>query len=457
MSAPQPVAESGAFDGNPQAQMSPYRRLVTPDGIPPVLPGPNPNAMPTPGGMEGPPTYPPPGPYGQQMYETPKLKGMGLDNMGLFGGVRAAPRVWFDGQYLLMFPKNQPITVPLITTSAPADAGVLGRGSTSVLYGAADLPYGAASGFRMSAGFFRPQDQRLGFELGSIYLSPVSNNFYGQSGGNGVPVIARPFLNINGNAQNSVLAAFPTFASGNILGRSTSEFWGMEASGLLNVFRTSPESLRAWSFNLLGGFRYLELAEGINISSASTILGTFTAPYSGTTVANPGTITVMDDFSTRNQFYGGQVGFQSQYYGGRWFLGLTAKAAVGLVQEQLEISGLSGLNNPQLGVVSQAVGGVFANPSNVGKYTNDSFGYLGDLNGTIGFNVTSWLTLTGGYNFIYLNSVLRPGDQINGRVDGTQIPTSINSGGAPVPRENLQLRTTSYYVHGVNFGFIVRY
>jgi len=500
--APRPVAPTGAFGGDIQKTQGFIR---PPDGIPPVLPGGGPEGMPGMGGpgmgmpgmggpgmggpgmgmpgmggpgmgmpgmggpgmgmpgMGGPgmeggmPGYPPQGPYGQQNYSTPRLEGPALGGAGLFSNARSSPRYWVNSEYLLMFPRSQPLNQPLIITSAPAAAATLGPASTSVLYGAGDLSYGAASGFRISGGFFRPQDQRLGLELSALYIAPTSNDFFGRSGDNGVPTFGRPFFATDLNTPSSILASFPTVVSGSILGRSTSRLWGIDANGLLNLYRTPPENLRAWTLNLVGGFKFLDLGERLNITSASTVLAGRTVPYAGITVPENTTLIVEDDFQATNRFYGGQAGFQSQYYGGRWYFGLTGKVGLGIMHQELSIDGTTGQNNPTVPIISQTIGGVYANPQNIGTYTNDAFGIITDLNATLGFNVTSWLTVTAGYNLIHMNSVVRPGNQIDGRIDSTVIPTSINYGAAAGPRNNFRLRTTDYFIHGMNFGFNVHY
>jgi hypothetical protein len=201
----------------------------------------------------------------------------------------------------------------------------------------------------------------------------------------------------------------------------------------------------------------MSLNERLNISSATTVLPGVTLPYAGITVPAPTTITVEDDFTAQNRFYGGQLGFQSQFYAGRWFAGLTGKVALGLVNQRVDINGFTGQNNPTTGVIARAVGGVYANAANVGRYTNDDFGIVTDLNASMGFNVTSWFTITAGYNFIFMNSVARPGYQISGAVDSTKVPVSATFGGAPGPVSLYNIRIQDYYTHGVNFGFNFRY
>ncbi len=411
-----------------------------------------PNGLP-PGGM---PAYPNGGAYGEAPYDSPSMKGSGLFGMG--GRGAANPSVWLDMQYLLMFPKAQPIGFPLLSTSAPADAGIVGRPSTSLLQGSGDLGLGEASGFRISGGMFRSSDQRVGAEFVGTYLAPTSNiAFVGSnSNSNGVPVIARPFID-GRTGPSSLLVSFPTFAYGSTLSRATTKFWGAEANALVNLYRTAEGDSRHWVLNAVAGFRYARLAETIDVTSRSTLLAGNTATYNGLTINSPTSVEVRDLFESRNSFYGGQAGLQSQFNSGRWYVGVGGKVGFGVIHQEIDIAGTTGALNAATQTNSSSVGGLFANASNIGNHSSDEFGLLTDLNATLGFQITPWLVATVGYNFIHLNDVARPGKQFDGRVDGATIPASANFGGVSSGSPAFTLRQEDFYVHGLNFGFMLRY
>lgn len=437
--------------------------------LPPEMtagPGGQPDFGPAAPGMGGPggePAWPVPGPYMQQSWERPDVPRRGLFD-GLFGGPGGAPNnaptLWFDGQYLLMFPKAMPINFPLVTTGAPAGLGVIGQPTTSGLHGNGDLRLGAVSGFRLTAGFFRPSDHRLGFELTGMYLSPSSNSFFGQSSGTGIPVIARPYFNVATGANAALIVSFPNFASGSIDSRAASEFWGMEANGLWNIYRSC--GALPWTLNAVGGFRFNSLEESLDITQQSTLLPGVTAPFAGITVAAPTSLLVRDNFATSNRFYGGQIGLQSQVSLGRWYGGITAKVGFGVMHQEVRIDGASGISNPTAGTTaglsSLAVGGLYANATNIGVFREDRFAVMTDINGTLGYNVNRFLTLTAGYNFIHMGAAARATEQFNGRVDPALIPTSGSFGGTAVAGQPAyEIKQTDYFMHGLNFGFIVRY
>ena len=414
-----------------------------------------------PGGPTGPggePQWPVPGPYMEQSWQKPPVDRAGLLG-GLGGSPTNAPTVWFDGQYLLMFPKSLPVGFPTVTTGAPAGLGVIGTGTSSPLHGGSDLSLGMRSGFRLTAGFFRPQDHRLGLEVTGIYISPGSNDFFGRSSDNGIPVLTRPYFNTATGRNAALIVSFPNFTAGSILSRATSEFWGIEANAVFNVFRSSADGMCPWTVNAIGGFRYASLEESLTVSQQSQLLPGNTAPYAGITVAAPTSLLVQDSFTTSNRFYGGQLGLQWQMTLGRWYGGVTAKVGLGLVNQEVQIDGISGSSNPTVAVGSstQTLGGLYANASNIGTYRDDRFGVPTDVNGTVGYNVTGYFTVTAGYNFIHLNTVARPTNQFSGAVDPALIPTSGTYGATPVGTAPYSIKQTDYWMHGLNFGFIARY
>ncbi|HJZ56645.1 MAG TPA: BBP7 family outer membrane beta-barrel protein, partial [Gemmataceae bacterium] len=140
--------------------------------MPPIAVGPpgDPQGLGPVGGYGPPPgpMYPPPGPYAAPLWQ-PAAPGPGAGGGAAAGTPGAAPHVWTTFDYLLYFAKAQPIRFPLVTTSAPSDAGLLGRPSTLVIAGQDDLSYNPLSGFRITSGFFGDCDRRFGFE-GSGFL-----------------------------------------------------------------------------------------------------------------------------------------------------------------------------------------------------------------------------------------------------------------------------------------------
>ena len=448
-----PVNVAPATNGMTDPSLMPANRYNEP--IPPVLPG-----MPGMGGPEGmdpgaggPLPWPPPGPYGQTPYESPDLED------GLLGAAGGPVRFYVDGSYLLMFPKSQPTNYPLLTTSAPADLGRVGQPTTSILAGVdGKLNIGTASGFRLNAGVWRGEDSRVGIEVGGLYISPVSYNNYVAGSVGGIPLLARPFVSDVSGLPISLITSSPgVIGSASSLVRATTSVWGVEANGLWNAYRTCPGECRSWNLNLLMGYRYFELSEKLHATSRGTVIQGNTIPYGGVLIGGDTTVEVRDEFTVMNKFHGGQVGFQSQFSSGRWYVGITGKVAFGLTNQRVDVMGTTSATNPTTFTGSTTQGGLFANASNIGSYRQDNFGILTDANATFGYNFTSWLTGTVGYNFIHLSSVARPGNMYSGRVDPTLVPLSASYGTGSTTTNAFSYKQDDFFVHGLNFGLIFRY
>jgi hypothetical protein len=452
------------------------------------------------------PMYPMPGPPGAQAWQPlPSdltAPGAGGDGHGGGGGYCGAPHWWFDGEYLLWFTNGQRVRYPLATTSAPSDAGVLGAASTTVLSGQRDLGYNAMSGFRLSAGFFGDADRRIGFQLTGFYVAPSSNRqSYGAVGSPllaGLPVLGRPFIDATSGAQSAIVLSGPDFAASRVFVGAYTQTWGMEPVGVWNIYRSDPGSRAPWSIDFLAGYKFVQVKEELRVQSwtqmdANAALPVFvTGPFGiitqlpavttaaqtvfgGATVGGPALITIEDRFRTTNNFNGFVLGLKGRGQYGIVTLDGYAKAAIGDMHERVQISGggsffdptrrsgttpgvLNGFNLGVGGGVGSVVGGVLANAGNIGTYNRDRFAVIPEIGGNIGLAVTRGLTLYTGVSAMYFSDIARPGDQVNPVVSSAAIPFSANYGAPGAPRSPFyQIRETSHWLGGVNFGLRLQY
>ena len=208
--------------------------------------GPTASAGPPPG-----PMYPNPGPYGAPMAQpAPESSaGYGLAN-----------RLWFNGEYLLMFGDSQSGGgFPLLTTSSPGQLGLLGAPTTTTLIGGGKINYGAISGFRLGGGFYGDDDRRFGFDFSAFYAQPTSysksfatdSDINGGVPAAGIPVLARPFIDTV-SGPTSLVVVSPTIpgavpgSSSRALGSakvsSRTSTWAADPSAIWNVFRSDPSN-----------------------------------------------------------------------------------------------------------------------------------------------------------------------------------------------------------------------
>ena len=378
----------------------------------------------------------------------------------------ATGRFWLRGEYLLWWTQGSQLP-PLVTTGLPGAAplpGALGQTGTTVIYGGSDGDDRPRSGGRFTAGFWVGSCRPIGIDASYFFLASRTTQFDAASNGAfGSPLIARPFFDVMTGLQNAELVAFPALAggtniltagglglaSGDIHASSYSRFQG----GDLNALCCICSGCDYWVQGLVG-FRYLRLSEGIAVSENTRInpalpLG---SPFFGGS-----TISVSDQFDTRNNFYGGQVGLRSQVTRGRVFVEAQGKVALGVTHQVVDVHGSTAITPPG-GPTAVTPVGFLASGSNSGRFTRNRFSVVPEVGVNVGYLVTDHLRAFVGYNFLYWSSVVRPADQIDLGLSGTQIPTDLRfSPGTGPARPAVLLQDTGFWAQGVSFGVEFRF
>jgi hypothetical protein len=352
---------------------------------------------------------------------------------------------WLRAEYLLWWIKNG--QVPTLVTASPGNtprplAGVPGQDGTMQLFGG-DLNYNAFSGGRLTAGFALPGFDNLGLESTYFFLGQRGINFVAGSP-TGNPIIARPVVNVTTGNVEPELVAFPGVVVGSVGISSSSRLWGVEGNARHRLLCGCNGYL-----DLLAGFRYLELDEDLYITENLVALDPAGGPGTG--------IIVFDSFTTKNQFYGGQLGLDGEYHWNRFYVGGQFKIAAGMMHEQVSINGATIITVPGLPPITGS-GGLLALPSNIGTRTSNVFAVVPEVGLRVGYNLTDHVRLFVGYNFLWASNVVRPGNQIDTVINRSQQPTAFGPGtlvGAARPLPLFQ--HTDYWAQGVNFGVEIRY
>jgi len=345
------------------------------------------------------------------------------------------PNAWIGLEALAWWTKNQPLSVPVVTTgpaSQGGSAGNLGMPGTTSLDG--PLHYGAEGGVRVFAGAWIDSGNTIGAD-GSFFVLDRQSAGFGvfDRSGTGSLVINEPVANAPFVTQVSA----PGVATGGVIVGATSRFEGGDLNLLYNLFRAN-----GWTINVLGGYRYLELDDTLTITANSNVFTTTTfTDNSGNLLATapPGsTITVVDQFKTRNQFNGGQIGAEFQYLWGRLSLAGTAKLAIGATQEIITVDGNTNVL-PVNGAPVPLSGGNYAT-NQIGRYSQARFALAPEGGLNLGYQIAPWLRGQVGYSFLFLTSVARPGNQIDNTYDGVTHPL--------VP-----MASSTYWAQGLTAGF----
>ena len=358
----------------------------------------------------------------------------------IFFSDNSRKRTWGGAEYLLWFLKDAPLPVPIATTVAgqaaipavPANVGALGVDSTQVL-SPNRLDAGAFSGMRFTAGRWLDCDNSIGAEVSGFLLPARSAVFTAQSSIQNGPALLVPFIDAAGMA-NALAVGGMGQASGLINASDRTELWGIRADALFNVLQDDRRSV-----SLLVGFRYLNLADDLQMAFSAT------AP-------DGSNLTFNDRFQTRNQFWGGSLGIRGQWNFDRLFVDLNAGIGLGVMHESVDINGQTVFNSPAASF--NGAGGFFSQPSNSGRRTSDVFAVLPEVGVRIGYDVTSALRIFCGYDILYVSNVVRPGDQIDPRLNLSQaFGRPLVGPAAPVPLFN----HTDLTIHGVSFGVALRF
>jgi Putative beta barrel porin-7 (BBP7) len=334
-------------------------------------------------------------------------------------------RVWADAEFLYWWDKKQSLPPNLVTTGSPSDSrpGALGQPNTQVLFGPSDVGYSGFAGFRGSAGLWLDPNQVIGLEAGGFLLENRAN-ITGFNSTAGSPLLALRRLDQPGDREDAFVITSPGARgstvgpfSGGLVVRTDSQLWGSEGNLVHPLFWSRDFHLEA-----IAGLRYLDLNEHVDILTQK--VGSAAAPvtFLGTRFAAPDFDQTSDTFHGSNHFLGGQLGLRGDWIFDRFFLRFGGTLALGQTDEVLDVMGLSKvvLRNTAL---QTAAGGLYALPSNSGRFHNNDFSIIPELQFKAGMLLTPCLRAMVGYDFLYWTRVLRPGDQIDLNVDPRQVPS----------------------------------
>jgi hypothetical protein len=351
-----------------------------------------------------------------------------LDRLGTWnhhprcGCFRCRPRpTWASFDALLWWGKGRSVP-PLVTTGA--NGGVLP--DAEILFGDGDVGGGLATGARADFGFWFDDCETLGAGAKVWGLQGHRQGFFAASSPAGEPVLARPFFNDLLQVPDSLRIAFPGQVAGDIDVSTRSSVLSTEA-----YLRTNMFSGRGYDVDLMGGYHFVRLDDGLQVLSNSTVLPP----------GIPATFTVLDLFNAHNEFHGGEVGVVGEVRRGCWTLTGLAKMSVGNMRQTVIINGSTTTVVPGDEFVSP--GGLLANAqTNMGTYRRDVTAWIPEVGVTVAYEVRSWMRVSMGYSALWFSNVVFAGDQIDETVDPSMFAT----------RPAFAFRETEYWLQGLNLG-----
>jgi hypothetical protein len=367
-------------------------------------------------------------------------------------------QVWFRASYLNYSVSDLPIPQILATVNGvPAIGGQ-------------DVDLGQFNGGRIEAGGWFDCRHTFGFEFGGFLLQERSRSFSAAGDGSiGSPVVGRPIVDALPNVPVTFVVAQPgnpniPGIAGRINVDVSSQLGSFEANLVRNVLNNE-----CWTLDLLAGARYIDLQEDVSITTDSQALAGAPFTMNGSP-AQYDRLTIADRFRTRNQVWAGQVGARAEYRRGIFFLGARGSVAIGPNQQTSEITGSSTAFQTAAGGQAGGAGGLLAVPggpttlfdgtttnqpyANAGTQRTDWWVVAPEVGLQVGMQATRSIRVHLGYNLLYINNVVRPGDLIDTTVNSRFVPANPLYGNQSGPdRPRLSTSRDDFLAHGVEVGF----
>lgn len=349
--------------------------------------------------------------------------------------VPCGPLVWFGADYLWWRAKGglvPPLVVGIYTSAhppLPADPRMAFPVSDDRING--DLK----SGYRLRGGVWLDKPDGTGVEL--VFTNFLDTERVNSFFGNSNVVLARPFIDVVQRNPALMRLSDPNVGMEGIAQvRSTFDSDGLE----LNVLPRGPAMIGE-EMHWIVGLRYWTLGESLLIDSASGANGLRVADF--------------DSFTTRNRFYGPQVGGNWHWDRGRFGFDLSMKLAVGAMTQDTTIDGGSTAMLAS-GARIDRPGGLLALSSNIGGYSRVRLAALQDAALNVSYRLADNVQLRLGYEFVRVSSVLRPGQQIDLGVNPSLLPFNPGPASGPI-RPWYRPEGEVFWMHGINLGVAVQF
>jgi hypothetical protein len=199
-------------------------------------------------------------------------------------------------------------------------------------------------------------------------------------------------------------------------------------------------------FDVLGGYQFTRMDDSIFIEA--TEIAVNEPPLV------PGTFSrLRESFQTQDEFHGASLGFAADWRQNVWSLELLGKVGLGDMRQSVTIAGQSAQTPPGGPTTMAPIGVVFARPTNIGTYERHRFAAVPELNVNGVYNINPRFRLLAGYSIMYWSNVVLAGNQIDPRVNPTQlVPPFVG------PRRPLfAFHRNDFVVQGLNLGLDCRW
>ncbi len=346
------------------------------------------------------------------------------------------PRQWISAEYLHWWTQDSPISVPLVTQNAnPSSFAIINQPGTQIIFGAGSrhnsFDFGGINGAKLTLGGWIDKNNRFGIEGSGFIFSQATNTFSASSVNGRIPILDVPFFSTQSSSENVLVGNRPNIVT------DSDDFnvSSVEVNGLFNMSNQVSIPLI-----LTAGFRFMNFDEHLTLNDAI---------YQTPSLPPNSVLNVRDQFSTKNFFYGLQIGAHSNFSYYNLSLDVLAEIALGVNYQRLNISGQTNVDDK---MILQPIG-LFAEPTNRGTFTKNQLTFLPELQLKMGYPINKYIWPFITYHFIYIHQIIRPGNAIDRRINLSQNPliggTGILSGPAT---PSVQFRNTSFWMQGFSVG-----
>lgn len=346
--------------------------------------------------------------------------------------------VWFSAQYIGYTFRPAPLGNPLLSGSS-ADG-------TRVLIGGADAKFGWTSAVGLTGGAWFDEQHKYGVEFSGFVSGrrTAASEITAAAG----QTLTRPFVDALTGGPARFFVAAPGFLAGSFQAESAARLDGATARIVVN--RSHAKEL---TVDLFAGVRYLDLDETLLLTQTTTATGAGSVLLNGVSYPPGVPLTVTDRFRTRNQFYGGELGGKAELRHGPAFVAVTPSIAFGPVHQTVQAAGSSAVPGVEL------PGGLYAvTGGNAGRDVTGRFAVMTEVRTEVGLYLTGSTRLSVGYDFLYLGSAARPGEQIDFVVNTRLVPAarrfgSLSGTASPLPTA----ARTDFQAHALRAALEYRY
>lgn len=419
-------------------------------------------------------------------------------------------QIWASFGYARWTMRDAPFATPLVTTGSGANAGALGDPNTLILFGDQPLDFGNFNGLRLDGGVWLNNNHTTGIGFGLTSFGSKSFTSFFDSATTGPAVISRPIFDAQAFQQVGLLVSNGIDVSGSIAFENKAQFYGFDLHVRQNFLNNE-----VWTIDGILGFRYFNLSESLLITQRSDFEGSqgnsplvvgqiSYAPVMGhppgpvfspiapyelinqvITPTSVNSLLISESFQTRNQIYGVELGTRAEARWGAFYTSFAGKVTLGVNEERINVNGATSGVASDGGATINAPGGILAvggiaptavpftptpigvtpvnngtpiSVGNLGAQRYNQFVVMPEFTFQVGMQVTSHLRLFAGYDWLYINDVVRPGNQINPVINQRYVPSSPAYGTLAGPNAPFNpLSHTDFVAHGFSVGLELQY